>query len=134
MADTIYVVQSPVIRTVEVIGQKSLQTIEAIKQGPPGIPHRYTELARTLSIPANLVSVELLPVNRTRLAFSIYNNSTDAILKVAFGEIATNATFSHLLYPDDTLVWDTVMYTGPIYGYWNLEQGTAQVLELYSPV
>lgn len=134
MADTIYVVQSPIIRTIEVIGQKPLQTIEAIKQGPPGIPHRYTELARTLSIPASLASVELLPVNRTRLAFSIYNNSPNGILKVSFGEPATESTFSHVLYPEDTLVWDTVMYTGLIYGFWSEAQGTAQVLELYSPV
>jgi hypothetical protein len=83
------------------------------------------------SIPAVVgTSVLLLPVNNLRRTFIVVNNTVTGIMKIAFGLEASSTNFTLILYPGDTLLWETFSYTGPLACIWDVADGTAQVTEI----
>jgi hypothetical protein len=83
-------------------------------------------------IPASIGgSVSLLPPNDVRRTFVVLNDTQTGVMRLTFGPVATSTEFTFLLYPKETLVWETFSYTGALSCTWDVADGFARVTEIY---
>ena len=80
------------------------------------------------SVSSSATSVVLKVANTSRKSLTIFNNST-AILYVAFGATATQATAKFPIAAGGLYEMKTVIYTGVISGIWASANGNASIYE-----
>jgi hypothetical protein len=87
--------------------------------------------ATITSVTATTASVLLLPANDARRTFVVLNDTQFGVMRLAFALQASPAEYTFLLYPGDTLLWETFSYTGPLSCIWDIADGAAKVTEIY---
>lgn len=80
-------------------------------------------------VASSTLSVELLPAEPNRQAFTLYNNSS-RIAYVAFGEAASTLNFSVKMPGGSFYELATLKYTGTVTAAWNVANGTMQVTSI----
>lgn len=83
------------------------------------------------NVASSAASVTVLAANANRLAFTLYNDSTQPV-NVKFGTTASATSFTKRLLPNDLLTTKDigVNYTGRIDGIWDAANGSMRVTEL----
>lgn len=80
-------------------------------------------------VASSTTSVELLPSQPNRQAFTLYNDSS-RIAYVAFGEAASTTNFSVKMPGGSFYELATLNYTGTVTAAWNIANGTMQVTSI----
>lgn len=80
------------------------------------------------SVPASIVSVQLLAAEANRIEAIIRNDSVSESLYVKYGSAASSTSHTVELIPGDSLVVDK--YTGIIHGIWTSATGDARITQV----
>ena len=96
-----------------------------------GLITNIGDTAAKTSVASSATSVLLSNAEINRVSLTIVNDSTE-ILYVSYGSAATISSYTHKLYPDETLISND--YSGNIYGVWSSVNGDAKVTEVTKSV
>lgn len=92
---------------------------------------RITAATATLSsVTASASSVALLASNTSRKYATVINDSTSAILYLAFAATATTSAYTAKVLAGGEWYMGSVVYTGAISGIWSAAVGAARITEL----